>query len=288
MVGLLSETAVRHNGAMGVARPQPAEYAVGDLASVAGVSVQTIREWERRGYLTAERTAGGQRRFNETARERVRTLAAARRRRGHTVDPTTAAEYGTELARTGARIRTARLNAGLSQSDAALRIGVSRSFLSTVERGQSGVSVRVLSTMADVFGIPMGEFSPQVPPTAVLHPDERPRTVLAGGVTWEELVTPGRALEPAVLHMPSGTSSGGRITRPGETFVFVVAGSLVFDVDGTEAPLRLDEGDALLIEPATAYAWHNPGSSSSRCLWVEQVPRLPAPRHIVDGSTVRL
>lgn len=265
------------------------EYAVGDLATAAGVSVQTIREWERRGYLTAERTAGGQRRFDETARRQARALAAARRRAGHAVGAPSADEYGAELARTGARIRAARLRAGLSQSGAALRIGVSRSFLSTVERGRSGVSVRVLSDMADAFGIPMGEFSPQVPPTAVLHPDERPRTVLAGGVTWEELVTPGRALEPAVLHVPSSTSSGGQITRPGETFVFVLAGSLVFDVDGTDMPISLDEGDALLIEPATAYSWHNAGSTTSRCVWVEHVPgAAPNVQHMVDALTVRM
>jgi len=252
--------------------PSPARFGVGELAAAAGVSVQTIREWERRGYLVAERTAGGQRRFDELARSQARAVAAGRRRREHAVGAPGPPEGGAELARTGARIRAARLKAGLSQSEAATRTGVSRSFLSTVERGQSGVSVRVLSDMANVFGIPMGEFAPGLAPTAVLHPDERPRTVLAGGVAWEELVTPGRALEPALLHVPGGTDSGGRITRPGETFVFVLAGALVFHIDGTEAPLTVGEGDALLIEPATAYAWHNPTPSTSRCVWVEHVP----------------
>jgi quercetin dioxygenase-like cupin family protein len=96
--------------------------------------------------------------------------------------------------------------------------------------------------------------------------------VLAGGVTWEELVTPGRAMEPALLHVPAGQASGGRITRPGETFVFVLDGALDFEVDGTEQPLRLGTGDALLIEAATAYQWRNPGASAARCLWVEELP----------------
>ncbi|WP_158580055.1 helix-turn-helix domain-containing protein [Geodermatophilus marinus] len=251
----------------------PGVYTVGDLAEAAGVSAQTIREWERRGHLVAGRTAGGQRRFDETARSEARRLAAARRRSGHTAAAAPLPDDAVELARTGARIRAARLKAGLSQNEAAARIGVSRSFLSTVERGQSGVSVHVLATMADVFGIPMGEFSPQPAPTAVLHPDERPRTVLAGGVTWEELVTPGRAVEPALLHVPGGQSSGGRVTRPGETFVFVLDGSLRLEVEGTAEPITLTAGDALLVEAATAYAWSNPGRSAARCLWVEEVPR---------------
>jgi transcriptional regulator with XRE-family HTH domain len=255
-----------------VSGDRPGPYTVGDVAAAAGVSPQTIREWERRGLLRGQRTPGGQRRFGETARAEARRLAASRRRREVATAAQPPAEDGVELARTGARIRAARLKAGLSQSEAAGRVGISRSFLSTVERGQSGVSVHVLSAMADVFGIPMGEFSPQPSPTAVLHPDERPRTVLAGGVTWEELVTPGRSMEPALLHVPGHESSGGRITRPGETFVFVLTGALVFEVEGTSAQLRLAGGDALLIEAATAYAWRNPRNSPTRCLWVEEVP----------------
>jgi excisionase family DNA binding protein len=256
-----------------MATASPRSYTVGQLATAAGVSPQTIREWERRGRLRAGRTAGGQRRFDETARREARRLAAARRRAAQVGTPDDPADDAVELARTGARIRAARLKAGLSQSEAAARIGVSRSFLSTVERGQSGVSVHVLAAMADVFGIPMGEFGPQPAATAVLHPEERPRTVLAGGVTWEELVTPGRAMEPALLHVPAGRSSGGRVTRPGETFVFVLDGSLDFEVEGTAAPIRVSTGDALLVEAATAYSWTNTTPLPARCLWVEEVPR---------------
>lgn len=36
---------------------------IGDVARRAGVSVDTIREWDRRGDLRAVRTAGGHRRF---------------------------------------------------------------------------------------------------------------------------------------------------------------------------------------------------------------------------------
>jgi excisionase family DNA binding protein len=262
-------------GAHDVATPPDgaASYSIGEVASAAGVSPQTIREWERRGRLRSRRTPGGQRRFDEEARGAARQLAAARRRREQTTPSVEPPADALELARTGARIRAARLKAGLSQSEAATRIGISRSFLSTVERGQSGVSVHVLASMADVFQIPMGEFSPHPAPTAVLHPGQRPRTVLAGGVTWEELVTPGRSMEPALLLVPGGESSGGRVTRPGETFVFVLSGSITFQVEGTDRPIELAQGDALIIDAARAYAWRNPQRSAARCLWVEEVPR---------------
>lgn len=36
---------------------------IGDAARVLGVSVDTLRRWEREGKITATRTLGGQRRF---------------------------------------------------------------------------------------------------------------------------------------------------------------------------------------------------------------------------------
>jgi len=38
---------------------------IGDVATRAGVSVSTVRQWDRRGLLHARRTAGNQRRFDE-------------------------------------------------------------------------------------------------------------------------------------------------------------------------------------------------------------------------------
>lgn len=38
----------------------------GDAAAVLGVSVQTVRRWERSGHLPAVRTPGNQRRFRRS------------------------------------------------------------------------------------------------------------------------------------------------------------------------------------------------------------------------------
>lgn len=63
------------------------------------------------------------------------------------------------LASIGMRIKRARLDRGFSQAEAALRIGISRSFLATVERGESGVSTRVLAKIAEAFGVSMSWFA---------------------------------------------------------------------------------------------------------------------------------
>lgn len=57
----------------------PRKLTTGGAARVAGAAAETIRSWERRGWLAAERTASGLRLFNETDVLRVAAARAAAR-----------------------------------------------------------------------------------------------------------------------------------------------------------------------------------------------------------------
>lgn len=48
---------------------------IGEAARIFGVTVATVRRWEREGKISAERTPGGQRRFNRAEIERARSAA---------------------------------------------------------------------------------------------------------------------------------------------------------------------------------------------------------------------
>ena len=48
---------------------------IGEVARIFGVTVATVRRWEREGKISAERTPGGQRRFNRAEIERARSAA---------------------------------------------------------------------------------------------------------------------------------------------------------------------------------------------------------------------
>ena len=49
-----------------------AKLPIGDVARIFGVSIGTVRNWERKGVIIAERTLGGQRRFSTDEIKRVR------------------------------------------------------------------------------------------------------------------------------------------------------------------------------------------------------------------------
>lgn len=48
---------------------------IGEVARLFGVTVATVRRWEREGKISAQRTPGGQRRFNRAEIERARSAA---------------------------------------------------------------------------------------------------------------------------------------------------------------------------------------------------------------------
>ncbi len=254
---------------------------IGEVAAEAGVSAQTLRVWEAQGLVLPDRSPGGQRLYNPDHVARAKQVAELRRRHGW--NP---AAIRTALAGQGAvnpstsqwngeRIRRARRARELTLKEAAARIGVSASYLASIERGESEVSTQLVSRIADAFLVPwsaLATFRARDP--MVVRHDERAQGVFGGGVTWEELVLPGHSIEPSLLTVPPGEGSGGAYARPGETFAFVLAGRLRYVVEHAEAggEIVLDEGDSLIVPPGTPCAWDNPGPEQARALVVETVP----------------
>ena len=263
-------------------RQRRMQYSIGQVAVAAGVSVQSLRLWEKRGYIVAGRTEGGQRFFTEAAlRKAIQYSTSLRRSQKNIMKHSGRSEAAQDLALTGARIKGARLVKGLTQAAAAAKIGISRSFLATVERGESGVSVQTFARMADVFDIPMSSFAGAVDSTRrIMRAKDRPRTVLGGGVTWEELAQPGSFnLEPALLYVPPMQGSGGMIVRPGEGFAFVTEGSLTFEFGDTKEIVHLQKGDAVIVKSGTPYMWRNSKRKIAVCVWLELIaPLITRPR----------
>ncbi|ADB54017.1 MerR family transcriptional regulator [Conexibacter woesei] len=251
---------------------------IGEVAEQLGVSPQTLRVWEAKELVVPDRSAGGHRLYGEQHVRRARQVVELRQRHGwnpaailDSLGRGDRVESGETSPWRGDTIRRARRDRGLTLREAAARIGVSASFLSSVERGEVGVTTQFVARVADAFLMPMSgmaSFRAQGP--FVVRSDERASGTLVGGVVWEELVLPGHALEPALLTVPPARDSGGAYARPGETFVFVLAGALVFTLGDEQ--VRLDEGDALVVPAQTLYAWSNPGARPARAFFVEQVP----------------
>lgn len=262
-------------------------YTVSEVAEAAGVSPQTIRLWEGQGELRSRRTPGGHRLFDEQTLRQAQNASANRRRAGDepkTTSSSTADPIASwELGATGARIKGARMRAALSQHEVAKRAGISRSMLSAVERGETGVSMFVFAKLAEVLGLAASDLAPQLPVDQMLiRADDRPRTVLADGVAWEEMSPPGRPLSAAYLFVPAHAGSGGPVMDPHDTFVTVQKGRLRFTfADGGDAEV-VRSGDGLTLRGARTYEWRNDSARPCVAMWLAYHPERENRPQAVD------
>jgi DNA-binding transcriptional MerR regulator len=265
--------------ALGTARRELIKlYRTSEAARIVGVSSQTLRTWESKGLVQPRRSEGGHRRYAIEDVQQASEIAALRH---HGWTPAALRASGAlqpslkELP-VGQRIRTTRKALRLTIAELASRIGVSASFLSAVERGESGVSNRVLVRLAEELEIPQSAFwaETQDAQKLVLRHSERPRIEVEGGIRWEELGPPGHRISPSTMIVPEGESSGGPAQVRGEAFAYVVSGQLTVTLplgSVNERTDTLEAHDSLFMPSGIAMSWSNPGPGPTQVLWCEEI-----------------
>jgi transcriptional regulator with XRE-family HTH domain len=184
----------------------------------------------------------------------------------------------------GARLRHAREASRMTLGDVALRSGVTKSFLSRVERDETSPSVASLVGICDALGLTMAELF-AVPRTTLVRRADRPRVedLPKARDVVDTLITPAHDRHVTVLEsaVAPGASGGDVLyTLPSEAEVcFVLEGTVEVRVEG-EA-FRLEEGDALTFGAAVPHTWRNADArAGARVLWI-LAPALPDPRGTV-------
>ena len=172
--------------------------------------------------------------------------------------------------RIGARLRAARLAQKKTIETVAAATGLTKGFISRLERDAASPSVASLVAVCDAVGLRVGAlFDP--PETAVVRAGEgRPISFGAAGAR-ESLLTPGTQQQVEVIHSRlEGGGHGGEelYTLDCETeFVYVVEGALDLVLEGDT--ITLGAGDAMTFPGRTPHTWSN-YSATSACevLWV--------------------
>ncbi|MDQ3512198.1 MAG: cupin domain-containing protein, partial [Chloroflexota bacterium] len=260
-----------------------------------GVSREILRVWERERLISPRRTPGGHRLYSGDDLQRLREIArmrrmdqfnaaAIRRELGPADGAASRPEPGTS-SDLGARLRALRTGRGWSLADVAATCGLSVSFLSAVERGQSSISVGNLFKLADAYGTTVPGLNPDYRSDhgRVLRPQDRPRYVAAQGrVVIEDLITRPGTLEAQRIVIHPGGGSEEPYTHPGEELIHVLAGALTFWLDETER-YALGEGDTLFFRSTRLHRWWNEGETTTTVLWIN-VPIVDATG---DGSGER-
>ncbi|HXM58177.1 MAG TPA: MerR family transcriptional regulator [Candidatus Dormibacteraeota bacterium] len=256
-------------------------YKVGEAARMVGVSPATVRVWEREGLIATSRSSSGYRYFGDEELTRLRRVAYLRR-----VEKLNTAGIRRVLAEEGQdrpparrrevalgpRLRRMRKERGQTLEQAAAAVGLSASFLSELERGQSGASMATLHRLLSYYGTTFAALL-QGPGGRVarLKRAGRGRAVRSHGIVVEQLADGQTLMEPQVFTVEAGAGSEGSYAHEGEEFVYVLVGAFEVVLNEGERYV-LGEGDSLYYPSSVAHSWRNPGRGTARVLWVNTPP----------------
>lgn len=148
----------------------------------------------------------------------------------------------------GRRIRAIRSERGLTLTGLAALVGITRSFLSSVERGVAYPSILVLRSIASALEVPVFLlFTAPESNGAVVRKDARKVIKPPGGSLSYELVSPDvrRKIEMIIIHLKPGVDATA-MAHEGEECALVLRGHVVITV--ADVDYELNEGDSIYYD----------------------------------------
>ena len=172
--------------------------------------------------------------------------------------------------RIGARLRDARRRQGLTIDQVARSTGLTKGFISRIERDMTSPSVSTLVTVCAALSLPVGELF-VAPKTDVVRGAEAAHIQLTGRGADERLLTPrgqGRLQLVRSVIEPGGTGGEELYTLNCEVeVVHVLRGRL--QVLFSRSAEVLEAGDTMTFSGREPHTWHNPDAGEvTEALWV--------------------
>jgi len=160
--------------------------------------------------------------------------------------------------RIGSILRARRKELGLTLDQVAERIGVTKGFLSEVEREKTSPSVASLLQICRALQMSVGELFPTDEPS-IIRRDAR-STIKFGGQNIHDYVIhsyPNSRFQALISYMDPGGGGGEELYTidSQEEFVFVLAGKVRIVIEGEET--ILDEGDSMTFNPRREHTFMN-------------------------------
>jgi transcriptional regulator with XRE-family HTH domain len=176
----------------------------------------------------------------------------------------------------GGKIRALRQRLKRTLDETATAAGISKPFLSQVERGLASPSLTSLAGIATALGVPLQYFveTPSEERT-VCRAEQLRYFSFAGSANLFARLTSssvGSQLESLLVKLPAGQTKAAEVTtHAGEEFVYLIEGELELTLEGKTFSLRA--GDSAHYESTVPHSWANTGSIETTLVWVGS-PRL--------------
>jgi transcriptional regulator with XRE-family HTH domain len=163
-----------------------------------------------------------------------------------------------------ALLRTVRRQQGLTLERLAEQTGLTKSYLSKIERGQSTPSIAVALKVARALDVDVGRlFSDEAA-------DEKITVDRAGaeGGRYRALASAmlGKSMSPFVVRPTGATRNGPHAEHSGQEFVFVHTGTVELDFD--DQTITLGAGDSAYFEASVGHQLRQVGAERAEVVVV--------------------
>lgn len=168
----------------------------------------------------------------------------------------------------GSKIRAARHAQRLTIEQVAESTGLTKGFLSRVERDLTSPSVASLVTLCQVLSVSIGELFAQ-PETHVVRFDDAPRISLGGQGIVERLVTSRSEKRLQVIRAviePRGRGEDELYSVDCEVEVLHVVSGRFIIIFANER-FELEAGDSVTFPGRESHSWVNPTDEETVVLW---------------------
>ena len=163
----------------------------------------------------------------------------------------------------GARIRTLRIDRGLTLAEVADKTNFSRSYLSKLEHSKTAPPVATLSAIADALGVHIAdifaEAEPETKITLVRKGERQPSYRLGAdtGYIYTPLapVFPKRLMDPYVINIPPERRKKQVFQHKGQEVMVILKGRLQMFYDDQD--FVLGEGDCLYFDASIPHHGHS-------------------------------
>jgi transcriptional regulator with XRE-family HTH domain len=188
----------------------------------------------------------------------------------------------------GALIRARRRRLHMTLEEICRAAGISKGYLSQVERDQATPSLGTLAQIARSLDVGMDYFiaTPSVE-DSLTRAEERPKFSVDGSsILYERIAADfaGNILSSFVMNIPAGYRSE-TVSHEGEEILYVLEGTIRQKLD--EEEIEMKAGDSLHFRGNRPHAWWNDSGKPARLLWTGTLPLFRGRAAPADGTKAK-
>jgi len=173
----------------------------------------------------------------------------------------------------GERIKNLRELSNLTQEELAERAGLTKGFISQIERDLTSISLDSFLQILEAMDETMSDFFRESSAEKIVYRETDRVAIEKEKIQRFELLVPGstnRRLEPILLTLRKGQVTPRERPHEGEEFGFVLRGKVTLRF-GKEA-LKLQRGECFYLSAEKEHWIQNTSSKEAVILWVSSPP----------------